>query len=66
MSDEGLMTEAIEDRLSAVIAALRTCDLRASEVMAWCSKMLENHRVGFIAREPMEALRSQWQRTVGE
>jgi uncharacterized Zn finger protein len=64
MSDEGLMTEDVEDCLSVVIAALRRCDLPASEIIAWCTTMLENDRVGFIACKPMEALRSQWQRTV--
>lgn len=64
MSDEGLMTQDIDDCLSVVIAALRTCDLPASEVIAWCSTMLKNDRVGFIARKPLEALRTQWQKTL--
>ena len=62
MSDEGLMAQDIDDCLSVVIAALRTCDLPASEVIAWCSTMLETDRVGCIAREPLEALRTRWQR----
>jgi uncharacterized Zn finger protein len=66
MSDEGLMAEDIDDCLSVVIAALRTCDLSASEVIAWCSTMLASDRVGFIARKPIEALRTHWQRTVAE
>jgi uncharacterized Zn finger protein len=61
MSDEGMMTGDIEECLSVVIEALRTCDLPATEVIAWCSAMLENDRVGFIAREPLESLRSQFQ-----
>ena len=64
MSDEGLMTGDIEDCLSVVIAALRTCDVPASEVIAWCSTMLATDRVGFIASQPLEALRAQWQKTV--
>jgi uncharacterized Zn finger protein len=64
MSDEGLMAGDIEDCLSVVIAALRTCDLSATEVIAWCSTMLETDRVGCIARQPMEALRTDRQRTV--
>lgn len=66
MSDEGRMTEDIEDCLSVVIAALMTCDLPASEVIAWCSTMFESDRVGFIARKPLESLRTHWQRTVAE
>ena len=66
MSDEGLMTGNIEDCLSVVIEALRTCDLPATEVIAWCSTMLENDRVGFIAAESIEALRTHWQRTAAK
>ncbi len=62
MSDEGLMTEEIEDCLNVVIAAVRTTDLPASEVIAWCSAMLKHDRIGFIAHEPLESLRTHWQR----
>ena len=63
MSDEGLMTEDIEDCLKVVLEALRKSDLPATEVIAWCSAMLENDRVGFIASEPIQALRNHFQRT---
>jgi hypothetical protein len=63
MSDEGLMTEDIEDCLNVVLEALRKCDLPEAEVIAWCLAMLENDRVGFIAREPLEALRNHCRRT---
>jgi hypothetical protein len=63
MSDEGLMTGDLEDCLSVVLGALRECDLPAAEVIGWCSAMLENDRVGFIAREPLEALRDHRRRT---
>jgi hypothetical protein len=63
MSDEGLMTQDIEDCLSVVLEALRKCDLPAAEVIAWCSAMLENDRVGFIAREPLQSLRNHCQST---
>jgi hypothetical protein len=56
MSDEGLMAQDIEDCLSVVLKALEKCDLPADEVIAWCSAMLDNDRVGFIAREPLQAL----------
>src|SRR5277367_606329 len=39
MSDEGMMTGDIEDCLSVVLKALKTCDLSADEVLAWCSAM---------------------------
>ena len=61
MSDEGLMTGDIEDCLSVVIEALWTCDLPAAEVVAWCLAMLKSDRNGFIAREPLEALRDHFQ-----
>ena len=65
MSDEGLMTEDIEDCLSVVIEALRKCDLPAAEVIAWCSAMLDEDRVGFIAREPLQVLRTHAQAAAG-
>jgi hypothetical protein len=57
MSDEGLMTEDIEDCLSAVINALAKCDMPVDEVTAWCTATHENDRVGFISREPLLSLR---------
>src|SRR3954469_6009016 len=62
MSDEGLMTEDIEDCLSVVLKALEKCDLPAGDVIAWCSAMLEKDRMGFIAREPLESLRKRFQK----
>jgi hypothetical protein len=59
MSDEGLMTEDIESGLSVVIEAVTTSDLPAEEALAWCSAMLDADRMGFIAREPLEALRGR-------
>lgn len=63
MSDEGLMTEDIEDCLSVVLKTLPKCDVPANEVTAWCSGMLASDRVGFIAREPLESLRTRLQST---
>jgi hypothetical protein len=60
-SDEGMMTEDIEECLSVVITALKKCDLPADEVLTWCSAMLANDRVAFIAREPLQSLRKQFQ-----
>src|SRR5262249_49065852 len=60
MSDEGMMTEDIEDCLSVVLKTLTKCDLPADEVIAWCSAMLDNDRVGFIAGEPLQALRTHF------
>lgn len=61
MSDEGLMTADIEGCLSVVHKAVRRCDLPADEVIAWCSAMLTNDRVGFIGREPLQSLRNHVQ-----
>ena len=58
MSDEGLMTQDIEGCLDVVLRALEKCDLPADEVVAWCSAMLDNDRVGFISREPLQSLRN--------
>jgi hypothetical protein len=63
MSDEGLMTQDIEDCLDVVLKALAKCDLPAAEVIAWCTAMLDTDRVGFIAREPLQSLRNRAQAT---
>ncbi|MHC4178306.1 MAG: hypothetical protein ACYSWU_12415 [Planctomycetota bacterium] len=57
MSDEGLMTDDIEECLTVVIGALRKCDLPASKLTAWCRDMLKKDRVGFICEEELKALR---------
>ena len=59
MSDEGLMTEDIEECLSVVIKALKKCNLPTGEVIAWCSAMLENDRVDFICERELRSLRHQ-------
>jgi hypothetical protein len=57
MSDEGLMTEDIEDCLSVVIKALHQSELPAEQVTAWCTAMREHDRVGFIASKQLQVLR---------
>jgi hypothetical protein len=59
MSDEGMMTDDIQECLSVVLKELKKCDLPAKDVIAWCSAMLANDRVGFIAREPLQSLRDR-------
>ena len=61
MSDEGLMSEDIEDCLSVVLQALWRCNLPAAEGLAWCSAMVANDRVGFIAEQSLQSLRTQFQ-----
>lgn len=61
MSDEGMMTEDIEECLSVVITALKKSDLPAADVLTWCSAMIANDRVGFIADRQLQSLRSHFQ-----
>jgi uncharacterized Zn finger protein len=61
MSDEGMMTEDIEECLSVVLKNLEKCKLPAAEIIAWCTAMLEKDAVGFVARQPLESLRSRLQ-----
>src|SRR5262249_43326739 len=61
MSDEGLMTDDIEDCLKVVIGSLTTGDVPAKEVLAWCTAMRASDRTGFIAEKPLEALRQRVQ-----
>jgi hypothetical protein len=65
MSDEGLMAQDVEDCLTVVLKALEKGDLPANEVVAWCSAMLDTDRVGFIARAPLQALRTYAQAVAG-
>jgi hypothetical protein len=58
MSDEGLMTDEIEECFQVVTKALKKCDLPPAEVVAWCDRMLKSDRVGFIYREELRALQS--------
>jgi hypothetical protein len=65
MSDEGLMTDDIENCLNVVLKAIKKGDLPAAEVIAWCSAMLDNDRMGFIAHEPLQSLRKYLQKMAG-
>jgi hypothetical protein len=59
MSDEGLMTPAIEDCFTAVLKALPKYDLPLAEKIAWCTDMLHRDRVGFICDQGLQALRNR-------
>ena len=61
MSDEGLMTDDIEECVNVVIQALNDCDLPASHVTAWCGDTLNSDRVGFICERELQALREQFE-----
>ena len=61
MSDEGMMTDDIEECLNVVLKELKKGDLAANDVIAWCSAMRANDRTGFIAEEPLESLRKHAQ-----
>jgi uncharacterized Zn finger protein len=61
MSDEGLMTEDIEECLQVVIGTLTKCDLLAGEVIAWCMAMLKGDRVGCICDRDLRSLQHQFE-----
>jgi hypothetical protein len=60
MSDEGMMTDDIEECLQVVINALKNCDLPSDDVIAWCTAMTKKDRVGFICDAELQALRKQF------
>lgn len=60
MSDEGLMTQDVEDCLNVVIKAVENCDLPADELNSWCFAMLTNDRIGFICREELDLLQERF------
>ena len=60
-SDEGMMTQDIEDCFRSIFKTLMKCDLPMAEVLAWCSAMRANDRVGFIAQEMLHSLQNHFQ-----
>jgi hypothetical protein len=56
MSDQGLMSDDIEDCLCAVIKALKSADLSAETKKTWAKNMQRADRVGFICDEELAAL----------
>jgi uncharacterized Zn finger protein len=61
MSDEGLMTQDIEECLAVVTQALKKCDLPPGEAIAWCAEMAKRDRVGFIFDRELGALRNHFE-----
>jgi len=59
MSDEGMMTEDIEECLRVVIQSLKKCDVPASELHTWCGQMLKSDRAGFICDRELQALQDR-------
>ena len=60
MSDEGLMTDDIEECLQVVVQALHKSDLSPGEIVAWCKAMTKSDRVGFIYDRELQALQRQF------
>jgi hypothetical protein len=56
MSDEGLMTDDIEECLEVPINAIKKSDLSTSDLLDWCHRMKSSDRVGFICDEELNAL----------
>ena len=59
MSDEGLMTEEIEECLLVLVKALAKCDVPSDEKLAWCVEMTKRDRVGFICDDEIQTLRNR-------
>lgn len=60
MSDEGLMTQEIEECIAALVQALKKSDLPPNQVVAWCAAMTKNDRVGFIYDGELAALQKHF------
>ena len=56
MSDEGMMTDDIEECLQVVIKAVTKSDLPAADVTSWCAEMTRQDGVGFICDGELAAL----------
>ena len=61
MSDEGMMTDDIEECLAVVVQPLKKCDLSPSEVLGWCAAMTKSDRVGFIYDQELADLRKHFE-----
>ena len=59
-SDEGLMTEEIEDCIQVVINALKKSDLEPKQVSKWSGAMTVADRVGFICDRELASLEKQF------
>jgi uncharacterized Zn finger protein len=59
-SDEGLMTEEIEQCLRPVVAAVSESDLPPAEVTAWCVTMTKSDLIGVHCDREIETLRKQF------
>jgi uncharacterized Zn finger protein len=60
-SDEGLMTDDIEECLTVVIKALKKSELPTAEKLAWCREMTTRDRVGFVCDEELQTLREHFE-----
>lgn len=56
MSDEGVMTDDIDDCLHVVVKALKKSGLPAKELGDWCDAMSKADRVGFICDDELDSL----------
>jgi hypothetical protein len=61
MSDEGLMTDDVEECLQVIVKALQKSDLPPAEIVAWCKAMTKRDRVGFIYDRELQALQHQFE-----
>jgi hypothetical protein len=61
MSDEGLMTQDIEECLEVVMKSLKNCDLPTDAKIAWCAEMTKRDRVGFVGDRKLQALRKHFE-----
>ena len=57
-SDEGLMTDDIQECLLPVINAVRKSGLKSADIFHWTNLMLATDRVGFICQKELLALQA--------
>jgi hypothetical protein len=61
MSDEGLMTQDIEECLQVVVQALKKCRLPSEGILAWCKAMAKADRLKCIYDRELEQLRKHFE-----
>ena len=58
MSDEGLMTDDIEECLRVVLPAVKNSGQSPDEIVAWCAAMIKSDRIGSICDRDLGTMRN--------
>lgn len=66
MSDEGMMTDDVEECIAVVVQAIKKSTLSAAEVAKWRRAMQAGDSVGFVADDLLDSLQAEVGDEVGD